>query len=143
MKQEELLKKYYNGETGTEEEKLLRESIAEEYEDSAEKEMFSYFSAMAKVPENLENDLFEAITRTQIKRKTLRMKIYRIASVAAVFAVVVSVFLGIRSAENKKTEREFAMMEKALFQVSESIQPQEQEEMIVLWVDDEVEIIIN
>lgn len=143
MKQEELLKKYYNGETGTEEEKLLRESIAEEYEDSAEKEMFSYFSAMAKVPENLENDLFEAITRTQVKRKTLRMKIYRIASVAAVFAVVVSVFLGIRSAENKKTERKFAMMEKALFQVSESIQPQEQEEMIVLWVDDEVEIIIN
>ncbi len=143
MNQEELLKKYYKGETETEEEKLLRESIAEENEDSTEKEMFSYFSAMAKVPENLENDLFEAVTETQIKRKTLRMQIYRIVSVAAVFAVVVSVFLGIRSAENKKTEREFAMMEKALFQVSESIQPQEQEEMIVLWVDDEVEIIIN
>ena len=143
MNQEELLKKYYKGETETEEEKLLRESIAEENEDSAEKEMFSYFSTMAKVPENLENDLFEAVTETQIKRKTLRMQIYRIVSVAAVFAVVVSVFLGIRSAENKKTEREFAMMEKALFQVSESIQPQEQEEMIVLWVDDEVEIIIN
>jgi len=143
MNQEELLKKYYKGETETEEEKLLRESIAEENEDSAEKEMFSYFSTMAKVPENLENDLFEAVTETQIKRKTLSMQIYRIVSVAAVFAVVVSVFLGIRSAENKKTEREFAMMEKALFQVSESIQPQEQEEMIVLWVDDEVEIIIN
>ncbi len=143
MNQEELLKKYYKGETETEEEKLLRESIAEENEDSAEKEMFSYFSTMAKVPENLENDLFEAVTETQIKRKTLSMQIYRIVSVAAVFAVVVSVFLGIRSAENKKTEREFAMMEKALFQVSESIQPQQQEEMIVLWVDDEVEIIIN
>ena len=143
MNQEELLKKYYKGETETEEEKLLRESIAEENEDSAEKEMFSYFITMAKVPENLENDLFETVTKTQIKRKTLRMQIYRIVSVAAVFAVVVSVFLGIRSAENKKTEREFAMMEKALFQVSESIQPQEQEEMIVLWVDDEVEIIIN
>jgi len=34
-------------------------------------------------------------------------------------------------------------MEKALFQVSESIQPDEQEEMLVLWVDDDVEIIIN
>ena len=143
MNQEELLKKYYKGETETEEEKLLRERIAEENEDSAEKEMFSYFSTMAKVPENLENYLFEAVTKKQVKTKTLKMQIYRIASVAAVFAVVVSVFLGIRSAENKKTEREFAMMEKALFQVSESIQPQEQEEMIVLWVDDEVEIIIN
>lgn len=143
MNQEELLKKYYKGETETEEEKLLWESIAEENEDSAEKEMFSYFSTMAKVPENLENDLFEAVAQTQIKRKTLRMQIYRIASVAAVFAVVVSVFLGIRSAENKKAEREFALMEKALFLVSESIQPKEQEEMIVLWVDDEVEIIIN
>lgn len=143
MNQEELLKKYYNGETEADEEKLLRENMAEDEEDSAEKVMFSYFSAMAKVPENLENDLFDVVTKKQVKTKTLKMQIYRIASVAAVFAVVVSVFLGIRSAENKKTEREFAMMEKALFQVSESIQPQEQEEMIVLWVDDEVEIIIN
>ncbi len=143
MNQEELLKKYYNGETEADEEKILRENIAEENEDSAEKEMFSYFNTMAKVPENLENDLFEVVTATQIKKKTQKMQIYRIVSVAAVFAVVVSIFLGIRSAENKKTEREFAMMEKALFQVSESIQPQEQEEMIVLWVDDEVEIIIN
>jgi hypothetical protein len=143
MNQEELLKKYFSGETELEEEKFLMESVTEEDGDSAEREMFSYFSAMAKVPENLENDLFEAVTLTPIKRKTRRMQIYQIASVAAVFAVVVSIFLGIRSAENKKTEREFAMMEKALFQVSESIQPQEQEEMIVLWVDDEVEIIIN
>jgi hypothetical protein len=34
-------------------------------------------------------------------------------------------------------------MEQALFQVSKSIQPEEQEEMLVLWVDDNVEIIIN
>lgn len=143
MNQEELLKKYYNGETEADEEKLLRENKAEDEEDSAEKVMFSYFSAMAKVPENLENDLFDVVTKKQVKTKTLKMQIYRIVSVAAVFALIVSVYLGIRSAENKKTEREFAMMEKALFQVSESIQPQEQEEMIVLWVDDEVEIIIN
>lgn len=143
MNQEELLKKYYNGETEADEEKLLRENMAEDEEDSAEKVMFSYFSAMAKVPENLENDLFDVVTKKQVKTKTLKMQIYRIVSVAAVFALIVSVYLGIRSAENKKTEREFAMMEKALFQVSESIQPQEQEEMIVLWVDDEVEIIIN
>lgn len=143
MNQEELLKKYFSGETESEEEKFLRESVAGEDGDSPEKEMFSYFRAMAKAPENLENDLFEGMTQTQTKRKMLKMQIFRFASVAAVFAVVVSIFLGIRSAENKKTEREFAMMEKALFQVSESIQPQEQEEMIVLWVDDEVEIIIN
>ena len=40
-------------------------------------------------------------------------------------------------------ENDFFVMEQALFQISESIQPDAQEEMLVLWVDDDVEIIIN
>ena len=42
-----------------------------------------------------------------------------------------------------RLEKEFYVMEQALSQVSKSIEPQEQEEMIVLWVDNDVEIIIN
>jgi hypothetical protein len=40
-------------------------------------------------------------------------------------------------------ENDFFVMEHALYQISESIQPEEQEEMLVLWVDDNVEIIIK
>lgn len=140
--QEDLLNKYFSGETSAEEEADLRKGVLAD-EDSAEKDMMEYFSLMGKVPENLEEQIFASVTQTQTKGRTLKMLIYRIAAVAAVLAVVVTVYFGFRSAENKRLEKEFFVMEQALTQVSKSIEPQEQEEMIVLWVDNDVEIIIN
>lgn len=140
--QEDLLNKYFSGETSAEEEAELREEVLAD-EDSAEKDMMEYFSMMGRVPENLEEQIFASLTQTQAKGRTLKMLIYRIAAVAAVLAVVVTVYLGFRSAENKRLEKQFFVMEQALSQVSKSIEPQEQEEMIVLWVDNDVEIIIN
>ena len=140
--QEDLLNKYFSGETSAEEEAELREEVLAD-EDSAEKDMMEYFSLMAKVPENLKEQIFASVMQTQTKGRTLKMLIYKIAAVAAVLAVVISVYFGFRSAENKRLEKEFYVMEQALSQVSKSIEPQEQEEMIVLWVDNDVEIIIN
>lgn len=140
--QEDLLNKYFSGETSAEEEAELREEVLAD-EDSAEKDMMEYFSMMGRVPENLEEQIFASLTQTQAKGRTLKMLIYRIAAVAAVLAVVVTVYFGFRSAENKRLEKQFFVMEQALSQVSKSIEPQEQEEMIVLWVDNDVEIIIN
>jgi hypothetical protein len=40
-------------------------------------------------------------------------------------------------------ENDFFVLEEALFRISESIQPEEQNEMLVLWVDENVEIIVN
>lgn len=140
--QEDLLNKYFSGETSAEEEAELREKVLT-HEDSAEKDMMEYFSLMAKVPENLKEQIFASVMQTQTKGRTLKMLIYKIAAVAAVLAVVISVYFGFRSAENKRLEKEFYVMEQALSQVSKSIEPQEQEEMIVLWVDNDVEIIIN
>ena len=140
--QEDLLNKYFSGETSAEEEAELREEVLAD-EDSAEKDMMEYFSMMGRVPENLEEQIFASLTQTQAKGRTLKMLIYRIAAVAAVLAVVITAYLGFRSAENKRLEKQFFVMEQALSQVSKSIEPQEQEEMIVLWVDNDVEIIIN
>jgi hypothetical protein len=69
--------------------------------------------------------------------------LYGFISAAAVIVVILSVYLNFRANEKARIENNFFVMEQALFQVSESIQPAEQEEMLVLWVDNDVEIIIN
>jgi len=140
--QNDLLNKYFGGETSPEEEAQLKEELVNG-DDSAEKDMMEYFSVMGKVPVNLEAEIFESVLKQQNKAKSLRISFYRIASVAAVFLIVVTAYLGFRNAENKRLEKEFLVMEQALSQVSKSIEPHEQEDMIVLWVDNDVEIIIN
>ena len=65
-------------------------------------------------------------------------------SAAAVILILFTFFLDLRNDRRTRMEDDFFVMEQALFQISESLQPpKEQEEMLVLWVDDDVEIIIN
>lgn len=71
------------------------------------------------------------------------MWIYRISSAAAVLLIALTVFLSYQAQKNAKMENQFFVMEQALYHVSESIQPEEENEMLVLWVDENVEIIIN
>lgn len=140
--QEDLLNKYFSAKTNAEEETKLQEALLAD-EESAERDMMEYFSLMRRIPDNLENEIFDSVMLNNDKGRSIRMNIYRIASVAAMLAVVVTAYLGFRAAENKRIEKEFLVIEQALLQVSKSIEPQEQEEMIVLWVDNDVEIIIN
>ena len=70
------------------------------------------------------------------------MRRFRITS-AATIIVLLTAFTGYREIKNSKIENELMVIEQALYQVSQSIQPEEQEEMVVLWVDEDVEIIIN
>lgn len=140
MRQEDLLDKYYKGETTQQEEELLKGTILNESFDSAEKDMFNYFQHEGVVPEDLEERIFSGIKAKQQKSKTLKMRIFSLSSAAAVILILLTVYLDFR---NTKIENDFFVMEQALFQVSESIQPEEQDEMLVLWVDNDVEIIIN
>ena len=72
------------------------------------------------------------------------MKVYSFVSAAAVVLILFTVFLDVKKNKRTQLEDNFFVMEQALFQISESLQPpQEQEEMLVLWVDNDVEIIIN
>lgn len=142
-KQEKLLNKYYKGETSLEEERELKVLFHEGDSNTAEQDIFGYFENESKTPKNLEKDIFAHLETTERNKKTVRIRLLRISSAAAVFLILLTFYLDFRSTKNAKMENDFFMMEQALFQISESIQPEVQEEMLVLWVDDDVEIIIN
>ena len=140
---ENLLDKYYKGESKLEDEALLKAEFLSEEKDSAEKTIFGFFENQGKVPADLEESIFKKIQEKGKREKINRMQWFRFSSAAAVVLIVLSVFLNIRNNKIEQLESDFFVMEQALYQVSQSIQPDEQEEMLVLWVDNEVEIIIN
>ena len=142
--QHNLFDKYYKGETSLEEEKELKALVLESDKHLAEKDFFDYFENEAAVPEGLEDDLFDVIQGKANRKKSIRMRIYSMASAAAVVFILLTVYLDFRNNKRIQMEDNFFVMEQALFQISESLQPpQEQEEMLVLWVDNDVEIILN
>ena len=138
-----LFDKYYKGETSEEEENNLKKLVLSEETDSAEKDIFEYFRLENAVPGNLEETIFSDIENELHRKKTNKIRLYSLSSAAAVILVLLSVYIDFRKEQNAKIENDFFVMEQALFQVSKSIQPEEQEEMLILWVDDNVEIIIN
>lgn len=141
--QEKLLNKYYKGETSLDEERQLKHSSADSDFSEAEQDMFAFFENENAIPDDLESSMLAGISKANSKSKIRKMRWYSIASAAAVVAVVVSVFLNVRNEQRSKMEDNFFVMEQALFQVSQSIQPQEEEQMLVLWVDENTGIIIN
>ncbi|MBT3385211.1 MAG: hypothetical protein HN778_05085 [Prolixibacteraceae bacterium] len=142
-KQEKLLNKYYNGETSLDEEKELKKLFLNDMNHNSEHDIFGYFENEKNIPVDLEENIFVNLETKVKKRKTIRMRLYSLSSAAAVIIIFLSVYLDFRDTKTTQIENDFFVMEQALFQISESIQPKEQEEMLVLWVDDNVEIIIN
>jgi len=142
--QEKLLNKYYNGQTSLNEERELKSIFQKDDESTAEQDIFGYFDSESKIPDQLEENIFAKLKNRQKKGRTVRMQLVSIASAVAVILLIISIFIDSRNKRNSQLEDNFFVMEQALFQISESLQPpQEQEEMLVLWVDDDVEIIIN
>ena len=142
--QEKLLEKYFSGETSLEEERELKKLLAESGTSEVEQDMFRYFESEGNVPEDLEESVLAGFEkRRQSESRVRRLRWYSIASAAAVIVLLLSVYIDIRHERNVKMQNEFFVMEHALFQVSQSLQPEEQKEMMVLWVDEDVEIIIN
>ncbi|WP_167617529.1 hypothetical protein [Maribellus sediminis] len=141
--QENLLDKYYRGETSLEEEKELMELLASEENQGADEDLFAYFENEAAIPDDLEESLFNGVLEKQEKRKTRRMRWYSFSSAAAVVLVLLSVYIDFRKEQKREMENQFFVMEQALYQLSSSLQPEEQQDMLVLWVDKDVEIILN
>jgi len=142
MKEEliNLLDKYYRGETSHEEELSLKNEILASEEKTPECDIFNYYASGLTLPERTEESLFDRIEEKP-KRKGLQIKIYSM-SAAAFFLLLVTLFLGYQ--QDQKAKKDFKTMEQALSLVSESLQPEEEEpEMLVLWVDNNVEVIIN
>ena len=140
---EKLLNKYYKGDTDLNEESALKKLYEKDEMDSAEKDLFNYYAVMGSTPEKLEADLYEAVFDDP-KKTPVRYLAVKIASAAAAVIIAISIFFGTRSMKTIEMNKEFALMEQALLEVSESLQPDEaQDDMLVLWVDNDVEIIIN
>ncbi len=140
---DKLLDKYYKGETSLEEEKHIKNEFLLGKNNISEKDIFQYYQNESLVPEDLENKIFEGIIESSHKKTIFKTKWFPLASAAATVLILLTAYLGFQRIRNTKIENEFLIMEQALLQVSQSIQPDEQEEMFVLWVDDDVEIIIN
>lgn len=143
MKEERarLLEKYYRGETTQEEERLLREACLAGEDASPEKEFFSWFAGESALPKGLESQVFEKADASARKRKT-RVMLYSLTSVAATLALMVTLYVG--NLARMEKEQEFRMIEQTLVHVSETLQPASAEpDMLVLWVDNDVEIIVN
>ncbi len=139
----ELLKKFYDGETSLEEEDKLRNEIFGSVEETPEKDYFEFTRAQGNVPENLENDLWLHVEGSLKKKKTTLWRIYSVVSIAASLIIIFSIYFDIRETRKQKMEDSFFLMEQALFNVSETLKPEKQEDMVVLWIDNNVEIIIN
>ena len=136
-----LLDKYYRSETSEEEEKLLKTGITEGEDQLPEKDIFSYYASESELPGNLEENIFGKIEE-KARKRNLRFMIYSITSVAATLALVITLYSGYRTGQ--KNNRDFRMIERALYHVSETLQPEQEEpDMLVLWVDNNVEIIVN
>lgn len=138
-----LLDKYYKGETSLEEEECLKSVVLSEKNDISEKDIFQYYKSESSFPKDLENQIFYRIAESDTKKKIYKIKWFSFASAAATVLILLTIYLGFKKMRNAKIENDFFVMEQALLQVSQSIQPDEQEEMFILWVDDDVEIIIN
>lgn len=68
--------------------------------------------------------------------------LYSLTSVAATLALMVTLYVG--NLARMEKEQEFRMIEQTLVHVSETLQPASAEpDMLVLWVDNDVEIIVN
>ncbi len=141
--QNSLLGKYYSGETTLTEENQLKEEMRRGEGYSPEQDMFNYFDEESALPEGLEESLFGIISAKENRKRSLVRRLYSYTSAAAVVIIFLSVFFTARDNKIRAMEDQFFEIERAMFQVSESLQPAEQDDLLVLWADENVEIIIN
>ena len=142
-----LLDKYYQGETSLEEEALLKEEIRQgEDIHSEEKDIFEYFEHQAYVPKNVEDQIFEKIQNRNSQPKIIRMAWFRYTSIAAAVCLFASIFwftMNNQNVEELSEEQQFAILEQALFNVSNSVQPPPDDDLLVLFQDENLEIVMD
>ena len=141
---DKLLEKYYKGETELDEEALLKDFITAEEEAFADEQLiFDYYKEEAKMPEGMEDQLLKGVMKQQKPNKTIKLHWMRYASVAAVLLLgVVFWFSGHQKHQQMlAADEQFALMERALMEVSIGVQPPENDEVVVLFKDENLEII--
>lgn len=144
-KTNKLLEKYYKGETSLSEEAELKQLLEKDAENYLEEQLaFDFYKEEAKVPNNLEERLFAGIQKREDKPKVIQMNRFRYGSIAATFALVASIFWFASRQSGRaelSNEEQFAIMEEALMEVSFGVQPSQKDELLVLFQDENLEII--
>jgi hypothetical protein len=146
-----LLEEYYKGGTSLQEEAELREAVENGTGRFRDEELlFRYYKQEAFVPDDLEEKLFAGIREHENTRKhrgmTLKSRWLKYSSIAAVVCLFASVlwFSGRNPQDTGLTdEQQFAIMEQALMQMSFGVQPPDDRELLVLFQDDNLEIVVE
>lgn len=143
----ELIDLYYQGSTSLEEERYLKTHKCEEYNNLNERILFAYFKHNSKVPDDLEELLFSGIQQREQDKKRLRSKRIALWSTAAAVLVLFFSVFSLQKTENTglplSEEEQFALLEQALGQVSYSLQPSEDDDLVVVFQDDDIEMIMQ
>jgi len=151
MKQEKinkLLEAYYKGETTLQEEAGLREEVEKAPAHFREEDLlFNYYKTEAAAPDDLEEKLFAGMMAHETTSKPVnKIRWLKYVSVAAAVCLFASVFWFTQ--QNQKhaglsEEQQFAVLEQALMQVSFGVQPPEKQEVLLLFQDDNLEIVVE
>jgi len=89
----ELIEKYYNGETTPAEETLLRKYFAENDKKSPEKDMFEFFSNESNMFDNSELDENELLARINTTKITKIPTFWKYAAIAAIIILAINSYL--------------------------------------------------
>lgn len=136
-----LLEKYYQGETSLEEEKIIRDELSGLNAQDSLGDVFAYYDSAGQVPAEMLEDIFAGLDKQERKRS---LPTWLYTATAAAASVILFMMAWGSHQDKLNREQQFALMENALVSVSEGLQPvEEEQEMLVLWVDENVEIIIN
>ena len=142
----QLLDRYYLGETSLDEEKKLRDE-ASDGDDSflEETDMFNYFKQESAIPDGFQQELFEQIQFKEKQSKIIRLSWLKYSSIAASVCLFASVFwftIRSQSPAELTNDQQFAILEQALLQASNGVQPP-QDDMLVLFQDENLEIVMK
>ena len=108
--------------------------------------LLTYTKSEAFVPADLEEQLFAGIQQHENKTRLLKSRWVKYSPLAAAIGLVASIFwFSAQSYKKQKMtdEQRFAIMEQALMEVSYGLQPQEEQDLLVLFQDDNLEIVVD
>ena len=141
-----LLDSYYRAETDLSQEEILRDKVQDTNDFVEESDVFAYFREEAFVPGNLETEIFNRIVEKDINRRKIRIRYLRISSVAAAVLILFSILLLKPQSvpvRQLTVDEQFFVLEQALSQVSYSLQPEEDDDLLVVFQDENFEIVMN
>ncbi|HPP39509.1 MAG TPA: hypothetical protein PK498_04345 [Candidatus Kapabacteria bacterium] len=107
MNIDELIEKYYNGETTPAEEALLRKHFAEANEKSPEKDMFEFFSSESNAFGEIEFDESELLSKISNTKISRFPSFWKYASIAAILILAINAYIFISTFASNDNKQQY------------------------------------